>query len=117
MESQIGIKIVLLSVVAVAGVLVLWPGAGARRTALRRIGLFLLVVLAAAAIAFPGLTQTVADFLGVGRGTDLLLYGFIVAFVGSTVANRMERNSTNRRLTALARDQAIRAARNPGQDA
>ena len=40
---------------------------------------FLLIGAAATAIVFPDMTQDAADFVGVGRGADLVLYMSIVA--------------------------------------
>jgi small membrane protein len=43
--------------------------------------LILFAVMAVLSIFFPGLLSTVATFFGVGRGTDLVLYGTIVSFL------------------------------------
>jgi hypothetical protein len=37
--------------------------------------------VAVLSIFFPGMLSTVANFFGVGRGTDLVLYGTIVSFL------------------------------------
>jgi hypothetical protein len=64
----------------------------------------------AIAIAIPGLVQTVAELLGIGRGADVVLYlsvlGFLwVAFFLYARCLRLERE-----LTALTRHLAIRDA-------
>ena len=65
---------------------------------------------AAVAIAIPGLVQAVAEWLGIGRGADVVLYlsvlGFLwVAFFLYARCLRLERE-----ITALTRHLAIRDA-------
>jgi hypothetical protein len=65
---------------------------------------------AAIAIAIPGLVQSVAEVLGIGRGADVVLYlsvlGFLwVAFYLYARCLRLERE-----ITALTRHLAIRDA-------
>lgn len=113
MDGQLGIKIVLLASLAILGMMIVLPARGARRLALRRIGSLLLVALAAVAIIFPEIPQAIAEIVGVGRGADLLLYGLVVAFIGSILASRAERNTLTAQITRLARAQAIAAAAKP----
>ena len=59
------------------------------------------------AVIFPGILQVAADFVGVDRGTDLLLYVLAVVvmyFVGSTSARFREQEA---RLVRLAREVAL----------
>jgi hypothetical protein len=112
-DEQLGIKIALLVSVAVIGILMMLPARGARHLALRRLGTLLLVTLAAVAIILPEIPQTIAEFVGVGRGADLLLYGLVIAFIASAVAARAERNRLMEQITELARAQAIAAASKP----
>lgn len=113
MNEQLGIKIVLLASLAVLGLLMVLPARGARQLALRRIGALLLVAMAAVAIIFPEIPQAIAEFIGVGRGADLLLYGLVVAFIGSVLASRAERKKLTAQITQLARAQAIATAAKP----
>jgi UDP-glucose 4-epimerase len=57
-------------------------GQGARRLAIRRILLMVFMVFAAASVFRPDLWTRVANLVGVGRGTDLVLYALVVAFFG-----------------------------------
>ena len=43
----------------------------------------LLTVAACVAILFPSNLQFIANFLGIGRGTDLVLYTLCIAFIGA----------------------------------
>lgn len=113
MDGQLGIKILLIVGVLAVALFILWPARGARRLALRRIGTLLLVVAAIAAIIFPQALSAVAEWLGVGRGADLLLYGTVIAFVGWAFLSRMERRRLERQITLLARAQALAHAQTP----
>jgi hypothetical protein len=66
---------------------------------------------AAAAIAWPGLTQTLADALGIGRGTDLVFYLFVLAAVGVAFYFYSRLVRLQRQVTQLVRHAAIREAR------
>ena len=64
----------LLLLGIVATVIPLTRSAGARHQAIRRLLLGGFVLLAVFAVLFPSVLTSVANVLGVGRGTDLLLY-------------------------------------------
>lgn len=113
MGEQLGIKIALLVCVVIIGILMMLPARGARHLALRRIGTLLLVALAAVAIVLPEIPQAIAEFIGVGRGADLLLYGLVIAFITYAVVQRSDRNRLTEQLTELARAQAIATAPKP----
>jgi hypothetical protein len=87
------IKFLLVPAVILAVVLSLRSRASLRGQARRKI--------------FPDILQTAADFVGVDRGTDLLLYVLAVVvmyFVGSTSARFREQEA---RLVRLAREVAL----------
>lgn len=117
MGDQIVIKIILLIAIGVVALLILWPGAGARRTALRRIGLLALVFIAALAVIFPQLSNEVASWVGVGRGADLLLYGLVIVFIGYVITTRIHHSRIDTQLTELARSQALANAPTPSDSA
>ena len=108
--SQILIKAVLITVFAVLGLVILLPRRGARGIAIRRLTLVLVVVSAVIAVIFPSLTNAVASVLGVGRGTDLLLYGLIVVFLGFAVTSSAHNRRLDRQITDLARQIALTEA-------
>jgi small membrane protein len=113
MDDQIVIKIILLVLFAALALLVIWPGRGARRLALRRVGMLLFFVLAAFLVLFPGLSDSLARLVGVGRGADLLLYGLFIAFVVYVVTTRAHHSRVDLQLTELARAQALASAPDP----
>ena len=86
-----------------------------RRRGSPSIGIFWLALwgIAAAAIAWPDSTTTVARTLGIARGSDLLLYCAVLAgFFGFWMMTLQQRR-TQRDLTLLARAVALRDARPP----
>ena len=108
--NQILIKAVLITVFAVLGLVILLPRRGARGMAIRRLTLVLVMVCAVVAVIFPNLTNAVASVLGVGRGTDLLLYGLIVVFLGFAVTSSAHNRRLDRQITDLARQIALAEA-------
>ena len=71
-----------------------------------------LVWLAAAlAIAHPEFTSEVASFVGIQRGTDLVLYVFVLAFLGTTFYFYAAQTRLRRELTEMVRHVAIKEAR------
>jgi hypothetical protein len=66
---------------------------------------------AAVAIAAPGLVQSVADTVGVGRGTDLVFYLFVLLFLGVTFHFYARFVRLQRQVTQLVRHLAIQEAR------
>ena len=78
---QIIVQIVLVLAVVIVSLALMRGGSNARHLAIRRIMLVLFACLAALSIFFPGLLSHVARFFGIGRGTDLVLYGLIVSFL------------------------------------
>lgn len=65
---------------------------------------------ATAAIVNPGLPQAVADLLGIGRGADVVLYLFVLAFLWVSFFLYSCHLRVQRQVTQLARHIAIREA-------
>jgi len=84
---------------------------GERSLALKRILALLFVVAAVLAIIFPTMLTVIARFFGIGRGTDLLLYVFIVAALLFAVATIRAKARSDARVTELARAVALMEAR------
>ncbi|QAY63373.1 DUF2304 domain-containing protein [Xylanimonas allomyrinae] len=81
-----------------------------RNIAFRRLFLIAFLVVAVLAILFPSWVQALADLVGIGRGTDLVLYVLVVVFVGSLAMNSRRATEGARRTTLLARAVAIENA-------
>ena len=83
-------------------------GSGQRTQAVRRIGLLLLAALAVYSIIDPSGTWTrLANWFGIGRGADLILYGLVVAFLGFVVTTYKRFRAMETRYTRLARRIAL----------
>ena len=68
------IQIVLLVSIVLVSLLLGRSTSNARHMAFRRLFLLLFVIGSGAAILFPHMLTRFANLIGVGRGTDLLLY-------------------------------------------
>lgn len=86
-----------------------------RATSRRRqyVARLLACVAAAVAIAFPALTSSLARAIGIGRGTDLVLYLFIFASSAAMFHLYAKTVTLERKLTHLVRQDALRNAQ-PG---
>lgn len=105
------IQIILVIGVLVIGLALARPSGGDNHLALRRLFMVGFVVVAIVSILFPQWLSWVAKLVGVGRGTDLLLYALVLAFL-IYVSTAYRRNvQLNRKLTALARELALAEAR------
>jgi small membrane protein len=79
------------------------------RLAYRLLGMFFFLV-ATLCVLFPDSTTDIAKSLGVGRGTDLLLYLVIFAGVHACLLLYMRTRRLERKLTQVVRAIAIRDA-------
>lgn len=104
---QIIVQIVLVLAVIIVSLALMRGGSNARHLAIRRIMLVIFAVVAALSIFFPELLTMLARFLGIGRGTDLVLYGLVVSFMVfmATTYQRFRHMETT--LTQLSRRIAI----------
>jgi hypothetical protein len=78
-----------------------------------KVGYVAFVIVAIYAILRPNDTTVVANWLGVARGTDLLMYGLIIAFVFTTMSTYLRFKELELRYARLARAVALEGARAP----
>jgi hypothetical protein len=76
----------------------------------KRVGLVLFAIANIYAVMRPNDLSVIAHFLGVGRGTDLVLYTLVVAFMAGMFSMYQRFRVVDRRYTELARTIAIREA-------
>lgn len=76
----------------------------------KRIGLVLFALANVYAVMRPDDLTAIARVLGVGRGTDLVLYALVVAFMAGMFSFYQRFRLVDRRYTELARIVAIREA-------
>jgi small membrane protein len=105
---------VVLIVVVVAVAARLFRSRGERSQALRRIGLVAFAAFAVVSILFPNMWNRVATVVGVARGTDVVLYALVVAFLSYAGTTYVRFRDMESRYTRLARRIALdEAARIP----
>ncbi len=114
--SQIVIQILLVAAFVLFALIVLVPTKGTRHLAVRRLSMVAILGLGILTVAFPDITTAIADRVGVGRGTDLVLYVLVVVFVGNSIFNAAKFRHHERDITKLARALAIRDAPRPWED-
>lgn len=110
-------KIVLIQLLLIVVVIMtaarLLRSRGARPQALRRLGLMLFAALAVWSILFPSVWNHFARLVGVGRGTDMVLYLLVVAFLSFTLTTYLRFRDLETRYTTLARRLALGEAGPP----
>lgn len=104
---QFWIQLLLLVGVAVVTLLLTRSTADARHQALRRVLLVVFVVVAGISILYPQLVTRVANLVGIGRGTDFLLYLLIIAFLSFIATTYRRLRSQDKQLTILTRELAL----------
>lgn len=72
---------------------------------------FVVWLVAAAAVFNPALASEVAGAVGIGRGTDLVLYLFVVAFLAAAFYFYSRSVKTERQLTQVVRHLAVMEAK------
>lgn len=104
------IKIILvLSFLGLLG----WGFRNRARVGLRagmRVIALVLTGLAIVSVIQPSITTKIANKVGVARGTDLVLYIFIVIFAATSIGTYFRFRAQERRLVDIVRAMAIRDA-------
>lgn len=108
-----GIQILLLLFVVVIGSFVV---VRLRNRLFDFILLLMLVLAAIVFILFPDLTFTVANFLGVGRGTDLIFYLSTLIFWFVLLKLYVRQRNFEKILTDMIRKDALDKAGYPNQN-
>lgn len=102
--------LLILGIIAVA-ILAIRFLRGERSLAIKRIFALLAALAAVLAILFPELLTLIANFFGIGRGADLLLYVSIIGAMLFAVATVRAKARSDARVTQLARSIALMEAR------
>lgn len=105
--DQIIIKVALIAAFMAFAFVLIRSGGSARSQAFRTLGLMIFLAAAIVAVAFPAIVNDFAVMVGVGRGTDLLLYAFIIVFIGQALTSARSRKAQDAQITELARRLAL----------
>ena len=109
------IQVLLIASVMVLLVYLLLSRRSAQARAWVKLGYVLFVVAAVYAIVRPDDTTVLANWLGVDRGSDLLGYALIVAFLFTTLSTYMRFKDLELKYARLARAVALDGARAPDE--
>ena len=101
------IKVLLMAGIGVVALLFVRGHSTARHQAVRRVMVVAFAGLATASLLFPQTWQSAAELLGVGRGTDLLLYATILVVLGFMVTSYLRTRDLQRQVTVLSRRLAL----------
>ncbi|MGB9249876.1 MAG: DUF2304 domain-containing protein [Mycobacterium sp.] len=78
-----------------------------------KVGYLVFVMAAVYAVLRPNDTTVVAHWLGVDRGTDMMLYALIIAFSFTTLSTYLRFKDLELRYARLARAVALEGAQSP----
>lgn len=101
------IKLILVVSLGLAALMLIRGKRSALGLLMRRSLTLGTILIGVVAVLFPGAVTQVAGLLGVGRGTDLVLYLLCVAFLFVTVALYQRLNEMHDRYVELARQLAL----------
>ncbi|MCZ4300512.1 DUF2304 domain-containing protein [Microbacterium oxydans] len=108
------IQILLIAAVIAIGAVFMRRTGADSHLAIRRLMYGAFVLVAIVSILFPQWLTWVANLVGVGRGTDLLLYALVVVFMVFVYTQSRKNAAQQRSLTLLARKLALlQASRDP----
>jgi small membrane protein len=110
------IQYLLIIAVIVILVLFLRNHGTSKGRASNKIAFVLFVVFGVFAVLEPDYVTDLARLVGVGRGTDLVLYGLVVAFTFVVINTYLRFRDWEQRQARLARAVAISAAEAPADD-
>jgi hypothetical protein len=102
------IKVLLIGAAVAFGLLILRERPSGSQQALLRMAGIGITVLGVVAVLWPGTTVWAAELVGVKRGTDLVLYIFVMTFLFTTLAAFQRMYRLEKQLTELAREVALR---------
>ena len=111
------VQLLLVLAVGYGALTLVRGGVNAKHQAIRRLVGIAFFLFAALSIFVPDVVTHLARFLGIGRGTDLVLYGLIVLFMITQFTSAHQRRIQETNTTRLARHIAISEAEKPWQPA
>lgn len=104
------IKLILISCLLFLAWLMFRGPGSTTQVAWRRISVVLVAAAGMVTVAFPDILTWVAQLVGVGRGTDLLLYGYVVFSLFLIIGLYQRTTRLEQRMTRMVRDVALRTA-------
>lgn len=110
------IKLLLLLAFSALAVTAARLGPSPRHLAVRRLLATGLLAVSCLSVLFPDVVTAVAQLVGVGRGTDLVLYVLVVVSAVTWLGMYRRVSDLEARLTLLVRSQALSTPLHPDPD-
>lgn len=110
------IQILLIAAIVVLAVFMMRRTGADSHLAIRRLLMGLFVIGAVLSVLFPQWLTWLARLIGVGRGTDLVLYGLVIIFLAFVYTQYRRNAALQRQLTLLARKIALLEAEGDERD-
>ncbi|MFV0495773.1 DUF2304 domain-containing protein [Mycobacterium sp.] len=107
------IQVLLIACIVALLVFLLRSRRSAGARAWVKVGYVLFVLAGVYAVLRPDDTTVLAQWFGVRRGTDLMLYGLIMAFSFTTLSTYLRFKDLELRYARLARAVALESAQEP----
>ena len=104
---------ILAIVVIATAAFFIFRGGGARHQAIRRVVMLVFIAAATSSVFFPQVWTWAANLLGIGRGTDLLLYFLGLIFIGYVATTYRRFRQIESQITDLARELALLTVSSP----
>jgi hypothetical protein len=104
------IKVILIAGILLIGLYALRERPSASTLAFRRLAGIGILVGGTILVLWPDITSWLARLVGVGRGTDLLFYGCVIAFMFVALAQSQRMHKLEQRIVALTRELALMEA-------
>ncbi|MEJ1091089.1 DUF2304 domain-containing protein [Microbacterium istanbulense] len=101
------IQILLIAAIVLLAFFMMRRTGADSHLAIRRLLLGVFVLIAVLSVLFPQWLTWLAQLIGVGRGTDLVLYGLIVMFLAFVYTQYRRNAQLQRQLTLLSRRIAL----------
>jgi len=101
------IKLLLIAALIGAAVMLLRGRRGPLRLLMRRSATLAAIAAGILAVLFPDVVTDIAQAVGVGRGTDLVLYALCVTFLFVTIALYLRMGEMHDQFVKLARQLAL----------
>ncbi|MCK8466481.1 DUF2304 domain-containing protein [Microbacterium sp. KSW4-16] len=101
------IQFLLIAAIIVLGLIVMRRTGADSHLAIRRLLMMLFILAAILSVLFPQWLTWIATLIGVGRGTDLLLYALVLMFLTFVYTQYRRNLQLQRQLTLLARKIAL----------
>ena len=109
------IQVLLIAAVVSLLIFLLRSRASAQSRAWVKLGYLVFILAGIYAVLRPNDTTVVANWVGVDRGTDLMVYALVIAFAFTTLSAYMRFKDLELRYARLARTIALQSAQRPEQ--